>query len=40
MSIKTDKEILETPITDLDTEERERLKKLMKERGIPLLIID
>jgi len=37
---KTDKEILESPIIDLDSEERERLKKLMKDRGVPLIIFE
>jgi len=37
---KTDKQILETPIIDLNNEERERLRKLMKDSGVPLYIID
>ena len=38
--MKTDEEILHTPIIDLDKEERKRLVKLLKEKGLPLIILD
>ena len=36
----SDQEILEAKIIDLNENERERLKKLMKKQGVELIIID
>jgi hypothetical protein len=39
-TMKSDQEILEARIIDLNENERERLQKLMKKRGVDLIIID
>ena len=38
--MKSDEEILKTPIIDLDKKERIRRKKLMANKGVPLIIVD
>ena len=38
--MRTNQEILEARIIDLNEKERERLQKLLKKQGVDLIIID
>lgn len=39
MIYTTDDELLDTPISELDMDQKNRLRKILKERGMPRLLI-